>query len=321
MSTTGQWQQQIGSQRDWVWRGWQTRYTYVRSPQANSEQTTPIILLHGFGASIGHWRHNLEVIGQKHTVYALDMLGFGASRKATANYKVELWVEQVYEFWRTFIQRPVILIGNSIGSLVCMAAAAAYPEMVKGVVMMSLPDPSLEQEAIPVSLRPIVAAIKNIVASPLLLKPIFHLIKRPSFVKKWAAIAYANPVAISDELVDILVGPAQDRGSAQVFCSLFKAMSLADFSPSVKSTLPKLNIPMLLIWGRLDRMVPPSLANQFIKLNPKLQLVELDDAGHCPHDECPEQVNQILLDWMNNFADNTIKITAINSHSCEINCG
>lgn len=132
-------------------------------------------MLHGFGASIGHWRHNLEVLGEQHTVYALDMLGFGASEKACANYNIQLWVEQIYDFWKTFIRQPVILVGNSLGSLVSLAVAATYPEMVQGVVMMSLPDPSLEQEAIPVFLHPVVATIKNMVASPLLMKPYFIL--------------------------------------------------------------------------------------------------------------------------------------------------
>ena len=121
------WQQKVGSQRDWVWRGWQTRYTYIRpqNPYENNRaKSTPLMLLHGFGASIGHWRHNLEVLGDRHTVYALDMLGFGASEKAPANYSVHLWVEQIYDFWKAFIRKPVILIGNSIGSLISLAAAA-----------------------------------------------------------------------------------------------------------------------------------------------------------------------------------------------------
>lgn len=298
------WQQQVGNQRDWVWRGWQTRYTYVRTSQSPSGDdaqvgSSPVIFLHGFGASIGHWRKNLAVLGQHHTVYALDMLGFGASRKAVVTYKVDLWVEQVYDFWRTFIQQPVVLVGNSIGSLVCVAAAAAHPEMVKGIVMMSLPDPSLEEEAIPSSLRPVVATIKGIVASPLLLKTVFYALRRPPLLRRWASLAYANPTAITDELLEILSGPALDRGSPQAFAALFKAVSSANFSPKVKALLPTLNIPMLLIWGRQDRMVPPRLARQFCDLNPRIQLVELDNAGHCPHDECPDEVNQILLDWLN----------------------
>lgn len=297
MTESVHWQQRMGSQRDWVWRGWQTRYTYLRSPHPD-ERTTPVMLLHGFGTSIGHWRHNLEVIGEHHTVYALDMLGFGASRKASANYKIELWVAQVYEFWQTFIRQPMVLVGNSIGSLVCLAAAAAHPEMVKGIAMISLPDLSLREEAMPSWLRPIVFTIEGLVASPVVLKSLFHVVRRPFIVRKWAGLAYANPAAVTAELVEVLTGPAQDRGAAATFSALFKAMTSIGFGPRVKAILPTLNIPMLLLWGRQDRMIPPKLARQFAELNPNLELVELDNAGHCPHDECPDQVNQILLDWL-----------------------
>ncbi len=303
MTTTVHWQQRVGNQRDWVWRGWQTRYTYIR-PTENHQKTTPLILLHGFGASIGHWRHNLEVLGEYHAVYALDMLGFGASEKAPANYSIEFWVEQVYDFWRAFIRQPVVLVGNSNGSLISMAAAAAHPDMVAGVVMMSLPDPTLEQEAIPALLRPIlmpmIMTIKKIVASPLVLEPVFHFVRRPSVLRRWASIAYANPEAINDELVEILAGPPQDRGSARAFSALFKAAIAVNFSPSVKQVLPTLTIPMLLIWGQKDRFVPSVLASQFAQYNEQLQLLNLEDVGHCPHDESPEQVNQAILDWIDN---------------------
>ncbi|NWF60132.1 MAG: alpha/beta fold hydrolase [Fischerella sp.] len=297
MNSVVHWQQRVGNQRDWVWRGWQTRYTYIR-PLQNHQQTTPLILLHGFGASIGHWRHNLEVLGEHHTVYALDMLGFGASEKACVNYSIQLWVEQVYDFWKTFIRQPVILIGNSTGSLISLAAAAIHPEMVQGVVMMSLPDPSLEQEAIPAFLHPVVATIKNIVASPLVLKPLFYFIRRPKFLRRWAAIAYANPEAITDELIEILAGPPQDRGSARAFSALFKATISPNFGLSVKSLLPTLTIPMLLIWGQKDRFVPPALAREFARYNGNLQLLNLENVGHCPHDESPDIINQAILDWI-----------------------
>lgn len=297
MITPEHWQQRVGSQRDWVWRGWQTRYTYIRSSNP-SKTTTPLILLHGFGASIGHWRHNLAVLGEHHTVYALDMLGFGSSEKAPVSYKVELWVEQVYDFWCTFIRKPVVLVGNSIGSLITLAAAVVHPDMVQSIVMLSLPDPSVREEAIPAILRPAIAAIENFVASPLLIKTLFRVVRRPGVVRRWAALAYANPDAVTDELVDIIVGPAQDQGSAQAFCAILKAMTSAQFGPSVKAVLPTLKIPMLLIWGQQDRMVPPAFARQFAEYNPNLQLLTLDNAGHCPHDECPEQVNQAILDWI-----------------------
>ena len=317
------WHQRVGTQRDWMWRGWQTRYTYLRpdgashqgaielqdsvaEPIASATSRTPIILLHGFGASIGHWRQNLAPLAENHTVYALDLLGFGASQKAPVNYDVSLWVDQVYDFWLTFIREPVVLAGNSIGSLICLAAAAAHPDMVAGTVMISLPDPSVRAEAVPAWLLPAIVAVESLFVSPILLRPLFSLARKPSVVRRWVGFAYANPEAVTDELVEILAGPAGDRGAARAFCALFKAVGSAQVGPGVKTVLRNSTIPMLLIWGKQDRMISPRFArpHQFVECNPKyVELVELDNAGHCPQDECPEQVNEAILHWMSrNFA-------------------
>lgn len=305
-NTTSNWQQKIGSQRDWVWRGWQTRYTYLRcqierkAVEGHKLDNPPLLLLHGFGASIGHWRHNIDVLSQQHTVYALDLVGFGASEKAIANYDVNFWVEQVYDFWQTFIRVPVVLVGNSIGSLISLVAAATYPEMVEGLVMISLPDPAAQAEAIPRRLLPTVELIQNLVASPPLLRLLFPIVRRPSVIRRWVKLAYAKPNSITEELVDILAGPPCDRGATRAFCILFKIMGSTKLGPSVKAVLPSLETPILLIWGKQDLLIPPSFANpnQFTQLNSRLQLTELDHAGHCPHDECPEIVNQLILDWV-----------------------
>lgn len=293
------WQQRVGSRRDWVWRGWQTRYTYVRPPRSQCD-SMPLILLHGFGASIGHWRYNLEVLGRSRPVYALDLLGFGASEKASTSYKIALWVEQVYDFWKTFIRRPAILVGNSIGSLVCLVAAATHPDMVGGIAMMSLPDPNLRQDAIPAMVRPAVTALEKLFASPLLLRPLFYFVRAPHRVRRWAKIAYADGNRVDDELVEVLSTPAYDRGAARAFARLVRSQLDRHFCPSVKTLLPDLDIPILLLWGRQDRMVPPKLARpqQFCEYNANLQPIELDEVGHCPHDESPDRVNAILLDWI-----------------------
>lgn len=319
------WQQQVGNQRDWVWRGWQTRYTFIKAkdksqfisrlslhdgkidPLPPTETTTktliskpPILFLHGFGASIGHWRKNLAVFSQNHTVYALDLLGFGASEKAIAPYNVNLWVEQIYEFWQTFIQEPVVLVGNSIGSLISLAAAASYPEIVRAVAAISLPDPAVQTEAIPPRLLPVVETIQNIVASPPVLRPFFYLVRKPEVIRRWVKLAYSNPNSITEELVEILSGPPCDRGAARTFCILFRVMGSSKLGPSVKEILPSLKIPILLIWGKQDRLIPPSFAKpgKLRQYNSNLQLVEIENAGHCPHDECPERVNELILNWI-----------------------
>jgi pimeloyl-ACP methyl ester carboxylesterase len=303
LTTNQSWQERIGNQRDWVWRGWQTRYSYLRAKQELAPNTTlPIIFIHGFGASIEHWRNNLPAIAQNHTVYALDLLGFGASRKADTEYSAALWTEQVYDFWQTFIGVPVILVGNSIGSLVCLNATAVYPEMVKGLVMLSLPDVSVREDVLPTLVRPLVTAIENLFASPFLIKNLLKIVRRPNIIRKWAGIAYPNKDAITDELVEILSSPAYDEGSEQTLFRLSRSVRKANFAESVRDLLPPITIPILLIWGLQDKMIPPNQARAIAELNTNLKLIELENAGHCPHDEYPEQFNSLLLDWLKSIS-------------------
>ena len=297
MTTNKSWRQRIGNQREWIWRGWQIRFSYIRAKNPQGD-LSPLIFIHGFGASIEHWRHNLPVLSQERAVYALDLLGFGASRKARVNYSADLWTEQVYDFWQTFIRKPVVLVGNSIGSLVCLNSALKYPEMVQGLVMLSLPDVSVRQEMLPKPLRPVVTTLENLIASPLLITNLLKILRKPSVIRRWAGVAYHDKNAITEELVQILSNPAYDRGSEQTLYALFRSVRQAGFAQPVKQVLPQIKIPMLLIWGLKDRMIPLNQADAFATLNPRLKLIKLENSGHCPHDECPDRFNAILLDWL-----------------------
>lgn len=287
----------LGTPRDWIWRGWQIRYTTVRSPQADAP---PLIFIHGFGASLAHWRHNLSAISQHHPVYALDLLGFGASEKAPVAYSIELWAEQVYDFWRTVVRRPAVWVGHSIGSLVSVATVAQHPEAARGFVAVTLPDPALRRALLPPFARPIVNSIERLFSSPLLLKPVFYWIRHPKRLRPWAGVAYSDPQAVDDDLIGMFSTPAYDRGASGSFCRLFRASTEVAFCPDIAATLQRIQVPGLLMWGDRDRMVPPNLARpqQFAQVQPQLQLLEVPGAGHCLHDERPELVNTAILDWV-----------------------
>jgi pimeloyl-ACP methyl ester carboxylesterase len=291
------WPERIGQQREWSWRGWQIRYSFQSSVRGKSS-LPPLLLLHGFGAALEHWRHNIPDLSQATNVYALDLLGFGGSRKANTSYSAYLWSQQVYDFWRQFIGCPVVLVGNSIGSLVCLTAAYQFPEMVAGIVMLSLPDVSLRQTALPALIQPWITRLENAVAAPALLTLLFRFLRRPGVIQRWAAIAYSNPQAVTPELVQIISRPPQDEGADQAFCRLCEAVHQPGFAPPAAEILPLLTLPILLIWGQEDRMVPPSLAKGFAGLNHRIELQEWPQVGHCPQDECPERFNQTLLIWL-----------------------
>jgi pimeloyl-ACP methyl ester carboxylesterase len=278
-----------------VWRGWKTSYTQV----GNAESPFTVILIHGFGGSVGQWRQNISELAEHCNVYAIDLLGFGASDKPDTEYSIDLWVEQTYNFWRNSVNTPVILVGNSIGSAVCLSLAATHPEMVRGVAMISLPDLSSEEQPQHSLTRSFLLKLKSAIVSPWVLKPLFYFLRQQWVVRYWARMAYACREAITDELLEILVRPALEQDSVRAFCSILKAMVSPKFSPNIRQILVRLQVPLLLLWGKQDRMIPIALAWQFLSCTPSLELIELDDAGHCAHDDRPEQVNWELLNWIN----------------------
>jgi pimeloyl-ACP methyl ester carboxylesterase len=295
------WHQKVGNQRDWVWRGWQTRYTYQRC-RNQRVKSPPVLLLHGFGASIGHWQHNIEFLSDQHTVYGLDLVGWGGSRKPNINYDIDLWVDQVYDFWQAFVGQPMILVGNSIGSLVALVAAARHPDMATSLIMVSLPDLSAEQEMIPKQIQPLVNGFKKVILNPPLLHTLFKVVSRPKVARKWAQIAYANPDRVTDDLIDLFLTPAQEQDAPAAFVKIMQGMTSSNFSPNIRQLLPDLEIPMLLLWGNEDRMIPPGTADVLMKLNPLLELVNLAGAGHCAHHEVPDIVNNQIRTWLDALA-------------------
>ena len=92
MSQQLPWEKRVGRERQWIWRGWPIRYTFLPCETSQDPQTKPpLILIHGFGAAVEHWRHNIPILGQYYRVYALDLLGFGQSSKAATDYTAYLW--------------------------------------------------------------------------------------------------------------------------------------------------------------------------------------------------------------------------------------
>jgi pimeloyl-ACP methyl ester carboxylesterase len=103
---------------------------------------------------------------------------------------------------------------------------------------------------------------------------------------------------VDGELMDILGLPPYDRGSRQALRAMTRFVANVSEPYRARQALPRLTIPMLLLWGKQDNFVPPMIGPKVAALNPRIQLVELDNAGHCPQDECSEVVNRLLLDWL-----------------------
>jgi pimeloyl-ACP methyl ester carboxylesterase len=295
------WKSQLGAQRDWFWRGWRIRYTFIRTAQADAFDATPIVLIHGFGSALTQWHANLAPLSDRHPIYALDLLGFGSSEKAATAYSTSLWAEQIHDFWTAIIRRPIILVGHSLGALVAATATATYPDMVRGVAIMTLP--ATRQEVLPARwIQPLVSTVERIVASPLLIRLIFQVARRPAFLRLALRSAYANSDRITDDVITSFFLPTCDRGAAQTLCRLSQSATQLDYSPSRPALLRQIHRPILILWGEKDCIIPIAQAKQLIELNSAIIFRQIANAGHCLYDECAEEINHVLLTWIANLA-------------------
>ncbi len=288
----------IGKQRYWVWRGWQIRYSYLL--RDSRREAIPILFLHGFGSSLGQWRYVLEPLSARHGVYAVDLLGFGRSQKAPERYGAALWMAQVYDFWRSWINRPMILVGHSLGGSVALAIADTYPAIVQGLVLFTLPPSRAEFFRSPLQAK--LASLESILTPSFLLPPLFRLLfYRPwleSIVRQGLRSVYVNKTLVDQDLVNMIVTPPQDPGAVEVLCRLFQSKNKPEYIPHVGRTFPRLKMPILLVWGQQDPIFSIDQGRQLVEQNPWATLVEIEQAGHCAYDEQPDRVTQVLLAWI-----------------------
>jgi pimeloyl-ACP methyl ester carboxylesterase len=287
---------ELGHQRWWIWRGWRIRYTYLMPTDPTAQKAIPMLLLHGFGSSLEQWRHNLIPLSQDRPVYALDLLGFGGAQKPACLLGVNLWQAQVFDFWQAIIQQPVMLMGHSLGALVALTTAVAHPTMAHRLILLTLP--LARQELVGGWLEVLSRRVESLFASPVLLRPLFKLVRQPWFIRSALAKIYLNPDRVDDQLVSSFTRPTLDRGAARTLCYLVSSRTEADFSPAIQAVLPQVQVPILLLWGQQDRIVPFGWAARISSLSPRLRLITIDRAGHCLYDEAAEQVNAVIRHWL-----------------------
>jgi pimeloyl-ACP methyl ester carboxylesterase len=279
----------------WQWQSHRIRY------QTAGTSGPVLILIHGFGASSDHWRKNLPELGLEHRVYAIDLLGFGLSAKPTPTpempYSFETWAQLILDFSQQVIGEPVFLVGNSIGCIVALQAAVTDPDQVRGVIMLNCSLRMLHErkrQALPWAQRTFSPWFQKILA----IRPVGHFffgrLARPAVVRNILKKAYARTEAVTDELIQYLMHPAQDPGAADVFLAFIQY----SHGPLAEDLLPRLNCPVLCLWGAQDPWEPIELGQAYGEFPAVTEFIALEGVGHCPQDEAPELINPLIQRWV-----------------------
>lgn len=286
------------------WRGYSINYR-VEGPETDAD---PVLIIHGFGASINHWRKNIPAIVDtgKLRVYAIDLLGFGGSDKASpaeVEYGLPMWRELVCDFIHDMQpERKWSLIGNSIGSLISLMVAEELGESrVRALCLMNCAGGLVSFRYS--ELNPIQSAFLWLFNTILFNKftgpALFENFRTRSNIANVLKQVYINEHSITGDLLDILCEPAMDEGA----CDVFLAILNADPGPAPEELLPKLTwCPTLVVWGDKDPWTPLNQGfhpgAQFPEYHPGMDFEVIKNAGHCIHDECPEEVNELVVPFL-----------------------
>ncbi|KAM7279631.1 hypothetical protein ACFE04_006765 [Oxalis oulophora] len=296
----------------WLWKGqYSINYfvTHSQNQNQNQNQNPPLLLVHGFGASIPHWRRNIATLSQNNTVYAIDLLGFGASDKPPAfQYTMEAWAELILDFLNDIVGKPTVLIGNSVGSLACVIATSESTQsLVRGLVLLNCAG-GMNNKAIVDDWRiklilPLLWLFDFLLNQRRIASAIFERVKQSENLKNILSSVYGNKESVDDILVEIIREPANDEGALDAFVSVVTGPP----GPSPVKLMPELKIPILILWGDEDPFTPLDgpVGKYFSSLPLQLSNVSLfvlEGVGHCPHDDRPELVHAKLLPWLSNLA-------------------
>ncbi|MBL6739551.1 MAG: alpha/beta fold hydrolase [Synechococcus sp. BS301-5m-G54] len=273
----------------------------------NPEAPLAVLLIHGFGANTGHWRFNQPALAALAPTYAIDLLGFGRSDQPRARLKDEpeqpgsvlygfdLWGQQVADFCRTVIDRPVLLMGNSIGGVVALRAAQLLGDRCCGVVLIDCAQRLMDDKQLatqPAWMAWIRPLLKTMVRQRWLSTTLFRNAARPGVIRSVLKQAYPSGQHVDDALVELLFEPTRRNGAAEAFRGFINLFD-DHLAPQL---MQHLKVPVDLIWGEQDPWEPLPEAQRWAEQISCVQSISvISGAGHCPHDEAPDRVNPVLL--------------------------
>jgi pimeloyl-ACP methyl ester carboxylesterase len=252
------------------------------------------VLLHGFAASLYSWHAVMEPLSQLGTVIAFDRPGFGLSEHPLAwrgqnPYRAEAQVDLVISLLDYFGVQQAILVGNSAGGTVSMQVALAHPERISGLILV---DPAIYRGGgSSMWLHSLLATPQMRHLGPLIARQI--LSRGHALIK----LAWHKPALLPPEMLEFYQKPFQVENWDRALWEL----TLASRPTSLTERLDEFTLPVLVITGDDDRIVPKSESIRLVGELPNASLVVVDDSGHLPQEEQPQAFMQAVTNYVTNI--------------------
>jgi pimeloyl-ACP methyl ester carboxylesterase len=249
------------------------------------------VLLHGFGASLYSWQAVMEPLSQYGLVIAFDRPAFGLTERPLSwdgenPYSPEAQVALVIALLDHFGVQHAILVGNSAGGTVAMQVALAHPERVSALILV---DPAVYGGGgAPAWVRPLLATPQMRHLGPLVARQIQE--RGPKLIE----MAWHDPARLQPETIELYKKPLQVENWDKALWEL----TLASRASGLTERLAEFTLPVLVITGDDDRIVPTADSIRLAGELPGAELVVIPQAGHVPHEERPDLFMQAVSEFL-----------------------
>jgi 4,5:9,10-diseco-3-hydroxy-5,9,17-trioxoandrosta-1(10),2-diene-4-oate hydrolase len=256
---------------------------------------SPVILIHGLGASADIWMKNIDILAQRHRVYVPDVVGFGLSEKPEDLRTPFYFTQFINEFMTSLEIKRAVLIGHSLGGGIALQYTIQHPDKVEKLVVAD--GAGLGREVI---------YTLKLMSLPL----IGELMSYPTRfgVSMFFKLAVRNPGIITDNIIDTYYDlfrlPGARRFLLQVVRSIVTLQGgRKDLLRPVLANLHTITAPTLIVWGRQDRVLPLKHAYVAREHIPNAKLHIIENCGHITNLECPDEFNDVVTCFLDNETD------------------
>ena len=256
-----------------------------------------IVLVHGLAARSETWTDLLPLFApERYTLYLLDLLGSGESDKPrSADYSIRAHAERLLLFLEAESLAQVTLAGHSMGGAVVLLAA---------ILAMRKPEKNLLRSAIVIAgpgfiqRLPLMAEVFRL---PLAGKLFVALYSPDAWVKTGLRAAYYDQSLVDREHIARYAPCYRERDAKRALVETCRQLVPPDCA-EIAACYSKLRLPVLLLWGDHDRIVPLSQGLRLAEAIPGATIHVFKECGHNPQEERPEQTFAVIAEFLRRIA-------------------